>query len=181
MPVFADALNGFLVGGAGGDRLYATHDGGRTWHQVELPDPKGMTIADGGGLVDARFFSPTEGLLLRMIPGSLSAQPLVYRTSDAGHTWTIVPTPVVAGSNGECALVASDAWTCFAAGNATGHVWREGKEDWTAFPIVGLPADAQMTFLDADHGWALDAQADSGALYVTTDGGVTWQRVVPGP
>ena len=44
-------------------------------------------------------------------------------------------------------------------------------------------ASADLTFLDADHGWGIgyDGSVNSGTLYATSDGGHTWTALGPAP
>lgn len=62
--------------------LYSTFDGGATWT---------TTLADGEerGLVlsDLDFVSPTTGFVQVGQPNTFGEPPVVYRTTDGGHTW----------------------------------------------------------------------------------------------
>lgn len=177
VPAFADPRTGFLVGGAGGDRLYATHDGGRTWRQVPV------TLRPGGGepagpptLADARFFSSTTGLLVGVIDTPSGSISVVYRTTDAGRTWASVSVATEPATT--CSLLSADAWTCLSA--TWIDTWTQGGLAVSDGPVTGLPPSADPHLVNATHGWATAGMDDPGALYLTSDGGATWQRVIPG-
>ena len=91
----------------------------------------------------------------------------LYRTSDAGSTWTVVPPGVPAFI--PSMLFAVNDTLAFKTG---GQVWRttDGGTSWTA---VYTATGAQVPTL-----WMVDAAngvlADSGVLYRTADGGGTW-------
>lgn len=178
VPVFADAEHGFLVGGAGGDRVYATRDGGRTWKPGAVPIPHLPADRPEPTFWDARFFTATDGLLLGMVDTGAGQAPVVYRTSDTGRTWVIaaVGSDPVTG----CTLLSLDAWTCFSSWTGTLGRWTEGGKIWPPGTITGLPPNAETHLIDAQHGWGFDAQSDPAGLYLTSDGGSTWRRVVPG-
>jgi photosystem II stability/assembly factor-like uncharacterized protein len=174
VPVFADARIGFLVGGAGGGRLYATDDGGRTWRQASLPVLVGNPPPS---LYHARFFSPTDGLLFGSSDAATGPVPVVFATSDAGRTWVVAENASDPAYG--CSILTIDAWTCLDPFHGTLDRWTDGGRTREGAAMTGLPPNADAHLVDAGHGWARDAQDDPGALYLTTDGGATWRRVIP--
>jgi photosystem II stability/assembly factor-like uncharacterized protein len=56
---------------------------------------------------------------------------------------------------------------------------RDGGRTWHSVipPGCGACAGAHLSFVDADHGFALVGAQPSPRLYETRDGGVTWRRV----
>jgi photosystem II stability/assembly factor-like uncharacterized protein len=98
----------------------------------------------------------------------------VYRTGDAGKTWTRLTDKFpIGGSNGDlwfagaatgCAVGGPDQVALTADG---GKTWREGR--------LGKEAtgpNVRLQFADPKTGWALPHY---GTLHTTTDGGQTWE------
>jgi TolB protein len=101
----------------------------------------------------------------------------VYRTADAGATWTEVRPPV---SNASVS-VAPNADTAFLVrSDPTSSVWvtRDGGRSWTEvpFPREDGPTPPGLTFVSASHGFARFQPGKGTAvhIYETTDGGRTW-------
>jgi photosystem II stability/assembly factor-like uncharacterized protein len=93
---FADASHGWMTAaGDGGNleavSLYSSVDGGRSWIPVLGPadsDPAGSLAflhAD-----EMKFVSATTGFILPQ-PWVTESSPALYRTDDAGRSWTKVP------------------------------------------------------------------------------------------
>lgn len=84
---FADARNGWAFG----PDLWATHDGGATWHTVTLPEPSAgahvMTLEASGGVVHSVYFEGNAGG-----PLLIASSPV---DSDA---WIASPTTVPMGA-----------------------------------------------------------------------------------
>jgi len=75
--VFLDSLNGFALGisGSSSAHLYLTHDGGSNW----LP-----STMDKGSLQDMQFLNKDTGYVVGFYGR-------IFRTTDAGMTWTRQP------------------------------------------------------------------------------------------
>lgn len=87
---FVDATHGLvLVGGPPGTgtvprRLYATSDGGVTWHALPASGPFPMSDTS----VQMRFTSPEDGWLTTVNNSYSPARVYVYRTTNGGQSWT---------------------------------------------------------------------------------------------
>ena len=161
---FVDPDHGFLFG----DRnpgLLATVDGGNQWTLLQWPKP---------GMPAAAAFAPA-GAGLAVFPGSselvAGARPaVVYRTADAGRTWT--PTATLYGPSDRApatdyvaglGLTAGGlAWLLFDSGLSR-SLWvsRDGGSSWSR---VQLPVSPDPGLVDPD----LHLDGRSGSLVVTT-------------
>ncbi|MCB2409155.1 YCF48-related protein [Hymenobacter lucidus] len=127
------------------------------------------------GIAKIRFFSPTTGIYLG--PGTAAATTWkIYRTTDAGATWTLVSNTLPRESNDiltESALVGSSAWLVSEKGQLlrttdAGLTWSS-----PSFPLEKMKTSA--AFLDENNGLAMNEYY--GNVARTTDGGATWQRI----
>ncbi len=134
-------------------------------------------------------------------PGTRSEYPwppegYILRTADGGKTWQNVTPPTGAYSPG--GFFALDANTAWASDNSSGlnpiatRAWHttDGGQTWQASQPF-LVADwsdfylpSRMQFIDQNTGWLLvliEAEMNGApvgeALFRTTDGGSTWQRI----
>lgn len=83
----ASATSG-TVSAEGGDIffLYSTFDGGNTW-TTTLADDQIRGVVFG----DLAFVTPSIGFVQVGQPNTFGAPPVIYRTSDGGHTWRPLP------------------------------------------------------------------------------------------
>jgi photosystem II stability/assembly factor-like uncharacterized protein len=170
------------------DRLLRTVDGGTHWTDMSPPG------GGGNGHLTSAFLGASSAWVAPE-PGSGSTALDVFRTTDAGRTWT--RSRVTAESIGQMTFVdARNGWMTVdldnAAGSAAlrllrtvdgGATWAEvARTDRPAAPAGhGLPLGgdkAGFAFLDARTGWMAGyiPQDDYSYLYVTRDAGRTWQR-----
>ena len=160
---FRDAQHGW-VGGNG--VILATADGGTTWSRqydgaLAIEQLHFLTDADGWAVGD-------KGLL---------------RTTDGGATWLPAKEPPrrlhQIAVLGPTLILGTSAPANFTAGDsANDHLYasHDGGRTWTEIatpiPVGGI------CFVDAEHGWAVNAPgAVLPALLETSDGGVSWQRL----
>jgi photosystem II stability/assembly factor-like uncharacterized protein len=192
--------------------LYETKDGGATWLPVTTitgPMPSGIcnqTQIDAQHLVavgrvegpaffmiDARFTSPTDGILIGSGPGNINTgSPPFYctieHTSDGGNTWQTVFTSKTADTL---------CWKISFPSAQVGYVsvqdagqsgppsflkTTDGGMTWTEKPLPKNPSGYYlgigMGFITEDIGWvSADYDGTSPSpepTYRTTDGGETW-------
>ena len=67
--------------GGGENFLYGTFDGGKTWQTT-------LTVDDLPGLWDLSFPGGNTGYLVAGLPQSPIGASLLYRSTDAGRTWS---------------------------------------------------------------------------------------------
>ncbi len=192
-----EAIAWVLTGGAdlASGSLHHTIDGGATWSSIQVPF----------GDATLSFTDGDNGWALASLGYALSHQAVaVYRTSDAGLTWTQVFTDDPTAANTSDSLpFAGDKSGLTAVDHD--HAWVAGSEPVSDFIYLfstsdggktwsglnpALPADfaGAMTNSDpptffsvADGVLPVKVYANSSAviLYITHDGGKSWNATTP--
>ena len=190
---FADSKHGVMAGGAPGNRLFATHDGGRSWQLIAIPVPAGFSAEYSQFCVAPTFWDAKSGALV-VTYGTESGG--VYElgllvTGDAGASWSLaatVPLTPAQGNVGAVAFMGPADWAM--AGPDTMARTADAGRTWTSTASTGLPgAPGAPLMSDAEHGWVLvpmsvclgfktDCSSRTG-LYATVDGGATWTALWP--
>jgi photosystem II stability/assembly factor-like uncharacterized protein len=201
---FADSQHGWLATGAiataTNSGLLATTDGGRTWHSVAVQAPTAMAgqdlivgypiiIASGQALLPAFFGHQTD-------PNNFTvSHHYIYSSSNDGKTWDN-PRPLEAsglqptGDEWQNFYLDADHWWFTAvnersagepvpqAGPAVART-TDGGKTWQVFTDKSAPTILQLTFTDAEHGWAraITGPDNTNILLRTTDGGAHWRQV----
>ncbi|MHB8397870.1 MAG: WD40/YVTN/BNR-like repeat-containing protein [Candidatus Limnocylindrales bacterium] len=177
---------------AHGSAVYRTLDGGRAWTKVA----RGPNDALNSGWHATVSCSGTSAWVLSTGGGAAGSEAYrVTRTLDGGAHWATVlaglddalPTlpgidayagPFTAVGAGSAGFV---GW-CPACGAGTWSYTRtnDGGRTVSRAPLAGLTGAtvADITFVDATHGWIAGAAA-GGFLLATDDGGRTWRRAYP--
>jgi photosystem II stability/assembly factor-like uncharacterized protein len=173
---FASANDGVVVNPPRGSGIAVTHDGGRTWKDAALslpPESAGAQLYFG----EPVFFDGRSGLVSIDFQMDTTSVYRVYRTSDAGSSWTSVAT-LPAGFSA-LSFLDQKHWIGFNGSEVVGTV--DGGATWTQ-AASSTPATDLGTahFVDASTGWGLEDQTDGSLLFATTDGGITWRSLVPG-
>lgn len=165
---FVDAELGCAVGDWG--TIVLTRDGGKTWRVNSLPND---VIINGLWLVDR-----TRG----WITGELG---MIMVTEDGGETWTERRSGV---DKTLFAIQFADASTGWAVGidalilhtTDGGDTWqiRHGSAEMAVLDQVGF---AQALDYPSLYGLSMSGQngiavGDTGSVYLTADGGLTWER-----
>ncbi|RTQ53700.1 T9SS type A sorting domain-containing protein [Hymenobacter gummosus] len=159
-----------------GSRILRTTDGGQTW----TVQGRGTVFYNAFSFADfVHFFSTTEGVVCgeQLTPAGGFE---LYRTTDAGQTWTPVPTPAAQpneGAGGRPVVFGNSIWFM----TDKGRVFRSTDRGQT-WAVSALPVPAEPTglaFRDAQKGLisVLDESGTDHELYRTTDGGQTWTAV----
>lgn len=154
----------------GPSHLIRSGDGGATWTSIDLGSQLQM-------LIDARFTSPTEGIVV----GGTAGNPMrcsILRTTDGEHfepvftsdtfnslCWKIsFPSPLV----GYVSIQDTDT------GPGTFAKTIDGGQTWTEMPLVSEAYGAiGIGFITDEIGW-VSSDDPTQPTYRTTDGGATW-------
>ena len=178
---FVDALHGFASDGPDNlnhTHLFSTNDGGVTWHEVSVVPQVTWsanivftTTTDGWALTDATF--DTHGSVT--YPGYA-----LYRTTDAGHTWTPA-TDLPRTGQFELPTFFSPDQGVVMEWSPTPTVFSttDGGTTWSGHPVpAGLPLalpNGPIGFSALDPStWFVITRV---ALIETTDGGAHWTKV----
>jgi len=159
-----DVYNIWLV--TSGGYIYYSSDGGTTWTAQEAgilstQDLRSVDFAD------------------KNIGYAVGNSNVVKRTIDGGITWSSVVGPAV-GVNLTCVDVrdANHAWV----GTAGGELWytNDAGATWAkrSFSGTGVGEVADVRFYDDNVGFMLsNTAAPVGTLFITINGGYSWQAV----
>jgi len=138
------------TGAAATARVLATTDGGNTWNAYDTPFAQ---TSGASGIFSIAFRNAYNGIIAG---GDLIANTgQVARSSDGGHTWTLVNSPTNVGTsfgiayvqgrgeNGDAAVVAT---------SPTGSAWSP-DEGTTWYPLPGLSGLWGLSFATPQAGW----------------------------
>jgi photosystem II stability/assembly factor-like uncharacterized protein len=195
---FADAKNGFAFG----PDLYATHDGGETWHRVDVGGTVNDLAISGGqafAVVGNRLMQSAVGsnswstvAAAGVVSGGLSVQDAaiivqsgqgtgiggnVLVSGDGGQSFNAHPAP----SPGLPCLFSAPTppvvWARCATGTQSG-VWRSSDlgGSFTAVVSTGLSLPNSAPFAAASSSTAV---VGGEQLYRTTNDGSTWSQTGP--
>jgi hypothetical protein len=159
-----------------GSMVAVTHDGGRTWHAVDLPSLQSSTDYT---CVHAPVFTANRGVIAVDCGGN--GQPgasAVYATNDAGRSWSSRKLPF---SSQQLDFVdANNGWT-FAGTPLSLYRTTDGGSSWA---VVKQFASEQfvsgLSFVDLRVGFALtsryspDGKSGYSTMWKTADGGRSW-------
>jgi len=155
-----------VFAGAQDGGVFRSIDGGRSWSPLTaaLPVPSVTALAVDPGDAD-HVLAAADGA--------------VFGSLDAGASWQAA-SPGFDAAVRHLDFAPSDPRVVYAAG---GGVWRSGDGGATWLPVDGgLPAGSLTTVAvapeDPDTAWAAVFEA---GIYVTRDGGATWQRTLRAP
>jgi len=159
--LFSVAFSNKVDGWAGGDFIFlTTMDGGRTWHRGELPSP---TLI--------RAVATRAGTSQVFVAGSsVQRQAIIYRSDNAGRTWTAT-SPPVAGVASVLSLSASNG-TVLAGGSSSSNtspaflLW--SSDDGSSWHPATAPAVSAVS--------SIATQGDQAAIAIATD--LSGQEVV---
>lgn len=174
---FSDPVDGKFL-------IIRTTDGGAHWNEVppaSIPpaiEGEAAFAASGTSIV-------TQGTAHAWI-GSGGKAARVFRTTDAGLTWSVSATPIISGAaaTGIFSVAFRDATNGVVVGgdyqkekepSANFAITQDGGKTWQAgSPLPGYRS--AISYVRVGSGWDLVAAGPSGSDY-STDGGKTWKPI----
>lgn len=182
--LFTTNQDGWLAGGPGGQFLYATHDGCRTWEEVRLvPPPQvGETIYRYVVAAAPVFRDSQHGLLVVHYLRAEDNRPklAVYSTEDGGRTWSpakVLPESHEGGGSPPVAIIDSVILVPTGPNREYFALARIPLEGETPAAVLASRAGTYaLAFADPSSGWVLTIDWH---LLATDDGGATWKDVTP--
>lgn len=162
--------------------LFYTTDGGTTWaqetgitidemfqgHMMEVWPP--VFVTDTVGFLPIRSMAP-EGFI----------NFLIYKTEDAGSTWTYQN---FTDNCRDLTFISPDEAWCINVSNLIHTL--DGGIGWFPPSYSGIPSGEfflKIDFVDSLHGWVITTPDNDTweptKLYRTTDGGETWTELIP--
>jgi photosystem II stability/assembly factor-like uncharacterized protein len=179
-------------------QAWATDDGGATWTREGSLAADGVAMGLPAGTLD--FVGPEDGWFSLSGAALGSSTMDVFRTQDAGATWTQVvatsfipapgqtsDTPLACDKNPAVFSDAATGWITAACngGGAFLYVSRDGGVSWRSeslgntFSEYGYTTDPPQ-FVTPRDGYMIGIQGHVSVptveLFVTTNGGLTWSR-----
>ncbi len=166
--------------GAGGT-VVRTEDGGRHWQRLAVP---------GAGKLDFRDVDAVDARTAYILSVGQGDQSRIYKTSDAGATWTLQFTNDEPRAFYD-AMAFWDADHGIAVSDSVDNVFvivrtEDGGRTWTRVPAAGLPpaqdtegffaaSGTNVTVYGSDRVWFGTGAGDTTRVFRSSDGGLTWQ------
>src|SRR5882672_3009903 len=157
---------------APGSGLFKSTDGGNTWRQLT----KGLPSSDDGGL--SRIGVAVAPSHPNRVYASVEAKknPGVYRSDDAGESWSLVNSDRRIGGRGPGAIgiaVSPDNPDLIYVANTT--TWKSSDAGKTFVGFRGAPGgdDYQRIWISSENPQTLALSSDQGAV-ITVNGGTSW-------
>jgi hypothetical protein len=169
--------------------IHKTTDGGATWINMTAP---GMYTNAASFCNIVAFTTPSVGITQGDAHPGTANEYEIWRTADAGATWTIVPGANIPNpTSGEYGLVnvyTKEGSSNFWFGTNKGRILRstDAGLTWSAAVLPGTPT-ASLNVSDIAFTTSLTGVAyvnNSSTIpatfeeYITSDGGATWTKVV---
>jgi photosystem II stability/assembly factor-like uncharacterized protein len=182
---FLDANNGWGIASDDSGSILRTVDGGATWYNATPPDLTGLGYSTSLYVLDVNH-------VWMVVPNADYFTGKLYRTSDAGLTWTTFDVPFGGGRlqflDANTGRILADLGA--AAGSQAVELFQtsDGGATWlsvfndhptrpdasNSLPFSGIKNG--MTFLDLNTGWVTGTIPVGGEVYlfITHDGGIDW-------
>lgn len=155
-----------------GGGIYRSNDFGKTWQQLPVDVPGGITQAN-------LAIAPTDpNRIYASIASAKDGSVKIYRSDDAGKTWNVVtddPRPAARIGGGDLPVVKVDPKNADIVYSTSTVVWKstDGGKTWTGFRGAPGGDDYQNIWINPNNPEIVLVASDQGAI-VTVDGGQSW-------
>lgn len=203
---FVTATDGWTAGGAGGNQLYATHDGGQSWVPQSLALPEVFAGRQPTYAVPT-FVDRQTGILPVTLAAddALASAIVFYVTRDSGRSW--VPSLTLGdegrygvGVPAQTQVVDANTWLTVHPGGQHVVVTRDGGRSTQTRTPANMPNSVTgVTFASENNGWMWGTRSQCGTppppgstppakavchttpveLLRTADGGQSWVPLAP--
>ena len=172
--------------------LWRSDDGGRAWEPVHLPVPPGGWASaeawhypgvgeSGAEVLALRFFAGGQGVAaVTTRPGQL----LVYRSSDAGESWSLAPVLETGSLGRPAGFWASSPWAWELPAPAGLYVTTDAGGRWALQRSgLSLPDMTEVSFASPASGVGFGSYPEVGLASTgdvgmrTSDGGRSWEAL----
>jgi len=166
---------------------YLTRDGGFSWSIHLLPPPSAAPRLFEQYLLCEPYqlnLLTEEVVRLKLACSQIDerqeprARDFLYSTTDGGMTWNSLELPRASAdmSDYDARMIFFDADHGLLLGR---EMWRTADGGVTWQHINTVTWEAQFSFVDPSHGWAIARAEDVTALVYTINGGEDWQLINP--
>jgi photosystem II stability/assembly factor-like uncharacterized protein len=152
--------------------VFATTDGGITWHS--------LNSGNGAEINDIEMFDTRRGL-------AVGLNGYLFRTDDAGAHWNVdrlkvTGVVVFRNENLNAVDIVDDQFAVTVGDDGVAYKTADGGRTWTSIGYPNLPGEYNISdvhFRTRNEGWIVGQDLDLGhfrTVYHTVDGGQTWTR-----
>jgi photosystem II stability/assembly factor-like uncharacterized protein len=155
--------------------LIKTTDGGATWTTVYQGSTYGYQISDMYAEDAGTLWA--AGTLMELIDGSAKYTGVVLKTNDGGASWTTLFSDPDGYSYSAISAGGSSIW--ISANDGTMIKTVDGGLNWTSGGNPLAPDNGlwDLSVVDSNTAWALGSYYNFLEIYVTTNGGASWESI----
>jgi hypothetical protein len=169
--------NGYLLAGP---VLFTGSPSGGAWNKVTISTGTVPACLDGHGHQasgESGLIAPSaaSGLYL-LCPSIAGGEPSLYESADAGQTWQPAGHADIGGTATSLALATTS--DTLVAATSSGIYYSAGQASWHLATIEGTTPPDGFSFVGMtteQQGVAVPADPAAGKIFITKDGGLTWQ------
>jgi hypothetical protein len=169
--IIIDTIDPAVIYSGGSEGVLKSRDGGLTWQRTYLPGPSDVIVLVSNSLRSSTLFAGVD-------LGGIPSTPSVYRSTDAGITWALLPSSPIGAFALACDPTNSDVVYAgvskggFNSPSTSTAVYKTSDSGGTWAKVADLPLAIST----------LDLAASPTAVYAATtkgvmrsrDGGITW-------
>jgi TolB protein len=157
--------------------VFRSTDRGLSWQRVTPADSPGYPYAFPSVQVSPAY--ATDGTVIATVTDLARPRATLYRSTDRGATWAMLPSVTESGVLALSPAYAADR-TLFMASDATLRKSTDGGQTWRSFPMTTPATGFHTLELEASPAYASDRTLFAtgyGGTLRSTDGGETWTSV----